>query len=152
MPGHYARHIHRKTEVERQGHWAGCGSESSRFSFPCHPTLDTAEARDTECQEAQTKKSLEQPACFSHGARKHGFQCKQRDIALAFCHWDKVPDRIKERFLVTRDFIVSVHGQLAPWLWACGKAEHHGGEHTVEQSCSLHSDQEANRGGRKDPT
>lgn len=37
---------------------------------------------------------------------------------------------------------------MVTWLhcfWACGKAEPHGREHEVEQSCSLNGDPEAER-------
>lgn len=38
---------------------------------------------------------------------------------------------------------VSGHGQLAPLLWTCDEAEYHGGEGTIEQSCSSHGGLEA---------
>jgi hypothetical protein len=38
-----------------------------------------------------------------------------------------------------------VHGHLTPSLWACGDAEHHGGEGIVEQSCSRHGSWDAER-------
>jgi hypothetical protein len=40
---------------------------------------------------------------------------------------------------------VSVHGNLAPLLWTCSKAEHHDGEGILEHSCSPHGMQEPNR-------
>jgi hypothetical protein len=43
----------------------------------------------------------------------------------------------------------SVPDRLAPLLWACGKAAPHGGEHVVEQSCSLW-DQDVKKGQKKD--
>jgi hypothetical protein len=33
------------------------------------------------------------------------------------------------------------YGHLAPSLSACGKIEHHGGEHMMEQSCLVHGGQ-----------
>jgi hypothetical protein len=44
----------------------------------------------------------------------------------------------EERFLVMNSFRVFI-----PSLWACGKAEHHGGVNMEEQRYSPHSDQEA---------
>jgi hypothetical protein len=41
---------------------------------------------------------------------------------------------------------------MVPWpycFWACGKAKHHGWEHTVEQSCLPHGGQEAREKGKK---
>jgi hypothetical protein len=67
-----------------------------------------------------------------------------------FHHCDKIPEKNKRRenlfFLM-----VSLHVCLAPLLWGCGKAEHHGGEHVVEQNSSLHCGQDIKRergGGR----
>jgi hypothetical protein len=40
---------------------------------------------------------------------------------------------------------VSVHGHLALLLWAGGKADHYGREHTVEQRYSPRGGQEAER-------
>jgi hypothetical protein len=40
---------------------------------------------------------------------------------------------------------VLVHGHLASSLWIYGKAEHHGREYMVEQSCSPHGSQKAKK-------
>jgi hypothetical protein len=40
---------------------------------------------------------------------------------------------------------VPVHGHLASLLQVCGEAENHGAEDIMEQSCSLHGGQEAER-------
>lgn len=45
---------------------------------------------------------------------------------------------------------VSVCGQLALVIWACGKAVHYGREYIMEQSYSLHKELQAKR--EKEPT
>jgi hypothetical protein len=40
---------------------------------------------------------------------------------------------------------VSVHGDLAPSNWACGEAEHHGGEGIVNRAAHFMEAKEAER-------
>jgi hypothetical protein len=54
-----------------------------------------------------------------------------------------------EWFILTYGFRVLVHGPLASLLWACGDAEHCGGECVVEQSWLPPGGQEARRTKRK---
>jgi hypothetical protein len=42
--------------------------------------------------------------------------------------------------------MVSAHGCLAPLLWACCKAEHHGGVEVLDKSYSSYGGWEAERG------
>jgi hypothetical protein len=63
----------------------------------------------------------------------------------AFPHSDKyLRERGKGFFCLTVSE-ASVHNCLASSLWAYGEAEHHGEEGIVEQSCSFHGVQEAER-------
>jgi hypothetical protein len=43
----------------------------------------------------------------------------------------------EEKFILAHGVKVSVHGCLVPLLWTCGEAEHHGGEHVVEEAVCL---------------
>lgn len=70
---------------------------------------------------------------------------------LAFHYYDKKPEKIsikEKRLTLAMVLDVSVHGHLAPFLWAFGKAEHHDAEHVAQQSCLPHSGQKVERWGK----
>lgn len=67
---------------------------------------------------------------------------------LAFCHCDSTPEKnqlMEERFILAHNFRGLVRDCLAPLLWACGAAEHHGRERVVERSHSPRDNQDAKK-------